>query len=285
MARPRKKVGRLKAKGVGHPGKVTIAMARFPGQSQEHPESTDLYVDMVLRAKDDPRVEKYHLWKISDTPITMGRNRAIKEALQVGADILFMLDADMGRLPGEQPFYPIAMDFLIGREVPAIIGAPYCGPMPSCSVYVFHWTNHANIPHTEYPDVHLKMIGREDAAKRSGIEEVAALPTGLVAIDLRCITGFVDPSSGKEVSVPVPWFDYEWTDQYQTEKASTEDVYFTRNASLVGCKCYCAWDSWHAHHKLTEIGRPVPWNPSLVAENYRRVMNEGPERLLFLPST
>lgn len=263
---------------------VRLLLARFPGQQQEHPESTDLYVDLVDRARRDPRVEQVLRWKLSDTPITMSRNRCLREAVEAQADIVIMLDADIGAHAGSENFYDIAMDFLVGAERPSIIGAPYCGPLPASGVYVFEWTNQGNPGVVNYPDLKLEMIRREDAARRRGIQEVAALPTGLIAIDMRAITGFPHPETGQAVSVPIPWFYYEWKDQYHTEKASTEDVVFTRNASLVGCPVYCAWNAWVTHHKLTGIERPEPWDPRMVADNYRDVMQNGSaDQLMFLP--
>ena len=96
--------------------KATIMIARFPGNNQEHPESTDLYVDLVRRAEKDDRVSKFIPWKMSDTPITMSRNRCVREAIQLGVDFLFMIDSDMGPMEGQKPFYDVAMDFLFRRE-------------------------------------------------------------------------------------------------------------------------------------------------------------------------
>jgi hypothetical protein len=126
---------------------------------------------------------------------------------------------------------------------PATIAAPYCGPPPEEGCYVFHWT--AGESHTPDVPYRLEMVPRELAAVAGGIEEVAALPTGLILYDLRVFD-----------VLPPPWFDYEWTDDTHSVKASTEDVYQTRNASMLGLPQYVAWDCWAGHVKTKTVRRP-----------------------------
>ena len=94
--------------------------------------------------------------------------------------------------------------------MPATIAAPY-GPPPIENIYVFRWMNFE----TGDPDFKfsLTQFSREEVWNRQGIEEVAALPTGLILYDLHFFP-----------HVPVPWFYYEWTCPKQMKKASTEDV-------------------------------------------------------------
>jgi len=263
--------------------KATIMIARFPGSNQEHPESTDLYVDLLRRADKDPRVDQVLLWKMADTPITMSRNRCVREAIQAGVDFLFMIDSDMGRMGGQKPFYDVAMDFLFRRETPAIIASPYCGPPPQSCVYVFAWHNHQNPEMHVGEDFHLRMFDRHEVANRAGIEEVAALPTGLIAIDMRLFTGFISPKTGQKTQLPPPWFEYEWTDKFQTHKASTEDVYFSRNASLLGCPNYVAWDCWSTHHKEAAVTKPINMTVADVSKEYFDAAARPSDTLLMLP--
>ncbi len=261
--------------------KAKVMICRFPGNNQEHPESTDLYLDLVRRAERDHRVGETLFWKMADTPITMSRNRAIKDAIGLGVDFLFMIDSDMGIMPGQKPFYDEAMDFLFRRSSPAIIAAPYCGPPPESCVYVFAWKNRQNPGMHCGEDFHLTMFDRLDAARRAGIEEVAALPTGLMAIDMRLFTGFQNPQ-GQPVQLPPPWFSYEWTDKFETHKASTEDVVFSRNASLIGCPCFCTWDSWAVHYKEAAVVKPMNLTVSDVAKQYMKAVDRPNEQLLIL---
>jgi hypothetical protein len=231
-----------------------VMFARFPGGHVEHPDTTDWLVETVIKAKKDPRISEVLNWRKSDTPITMVRNEAVEVARRAGADFIVMIDNDMRPdLPGEKKFWDVAWPFMCDLNVrrnagiehagPCIIGAPYCGPPPSENVYIFHWTtqqsDHPN------PDFALSQFGREEAAIRTGIEEVAALPTGLIIIDIK-VFDMLDP----------PYFYYEYTDHTESHKASTEDVTFTRDATMAGCPCFVAWDCWAGHHKPKCVGKP-----------------------------
>ena len=136
---------------------------------------------------------------------------------------------------------------------PATIAAPYCGPPPHECVYVFKWASKST--GDADPSFKLEMFDRDDAARKTGIEEVAALPTGLILYDIRVFR-----------QLPPPWFEYEWSDAYRTHKASTEDVYQTRNASIMGLPQFVTWDCWAAHIKTKFVVKPR----SLTIKSCRR---------------
>lgn len=104
--------------------------------------------------------------------------------------------------------------------------------------------NESNTPNDNFK---LRYVPREYAAHKSGIEEVAALPTGLILYDIRVFH-----------HLDKPWFAYEWADAEHTAKASTEDVYQTRNASLQGMPQFVAWDCWAGHLKTKLVMKPHP---------------------------
>jgi len=243
-----------------------IMIARFPYGGVESKECTDWLIKTVMQIKADPLIaDPVDMISLNDTPITMTRNLACRLALERKADFLLMLDSDMDpdlRIPGARPFWETSFPFLAHREVPAMIAAPYCGPPPVENIYVFRWRA-PNSDHvgTQYS---LQQFTREEAAERIGIEEVAALPTGLMLMDTRVL---------KHVSKP--WFDYEYSDQYESEKSTTEDVYFTRNASMSGCPVYCNWDSWAGHLKKKSVGKPVLLTADLFSENVRKARMQG----------
>ncbi len=98
---------------------------------------------------------------------------------------------------------------------------------------------------------------------RMMIEKVAAMPTGLMLIDMRILK-----------KMRKPYFEYDWVGDGKAcehcgcpkpgpraEKASTEDCFFTREITL-GCfdepeaGVFCNWDAWAYHIKLCEIGKP-----------------------------
>ena len=65
------------------------------GISSEVPDIREWMVPLVAEATNDPRIASLHVFNLSDTPITMTRNRAVLIARQKGADILVMVDSDM----------------------------------------------------------------------------------------------------------------------------------------------------------------------------------------------
>lgn len=245
---------------------VKVMFARFPYGNAEHPDVADWLVETVGKAKRDPRVSEVVRWRLADTPITMSRNRCLKIAQQQGVDIVCMIDSDMKPdlpLPGMKPFWDLAFDFVLEHEGPCAIAAPYCGPPPHENVYIFQWGSKAS----DHPnlDIKLDQFVREDAAGRGGIERVAALPTGLMLIDMRALR-YLEP----------PWFDYEWADPpFNTEKASTEDVYFTRNLSLAGVPVYVTWDSWAGHWKPKLVGKPIALTCDQVNGKFRDALLHG----------
>lgn len=240
----------------------SVMFVRFPFMRMDAPEVTDWMVETVVKCKLDPRVSNIpHLW-INDTPITMGRNKAVEAAKAAKADFLVMIDNDMkpdaylstnpNNLevdPNAKPFWDSTWDFMLKHyeHGPCMVGAPYCGPPPYENVYVFRWANYQ----TGHPnaDIHIEQYTREESVIRTGFEEVACLPTGLVVIDMRV---FDNPL------VTPPYFTYEWTDKYEMKKASTEDCVFTRDLNIANIPLYVNWDAWAGHWKMKCVGRPKP---------------------------
>jgi hypothetical protein len=266
----------------------SLAVLRFPGNNAEHPASSGWVIAHMEKWLNDPRISRVIPLRRSDTPITMVRNLLVKEALDKGADYILMIDSDMQPdcEPDGKPFWDTSWEFMMERRAkeeawlkdrvgvdvegdcfkrfpPATIAAPYCGPAPNECVYVMRWKR----PEGNVADARpfeLTMYDRDHAASFSGIFEVAALPTGLILYDARTFK-----------HLPPPWFDYEWADPpYNTTKASTEDIFQTRNASLIGMKQFCNWDAWAGHVKPKVVRKPRPVTiedvPDAMADAIRR---------------
>jgi len=242
-------------------GLVTFSYGGNGGISSEVPDIREWMVPLVAEASRDERIGTVRIWNLADTPITMTRNRAVLQAREFGVDVLVMVDSDMKPdLPndGAKPFFFSSLDFLISHyhKGPCIIGAPYCGPPPNECVYVFRWQNMQS--YNPNPDFQLEMYDRHTAVKMGGIQECAALPTGLIMYDMR-VFELTEPKTADDK----PWFYYEWSDIYASNKASTEDVTMTRDVSLVGTQklgynpVYCNWDSWAGHWKPKCVGKPI----------------------------
>lgn len=268
---------------------VLIAHPSYGGNggiSSEVPDIREWALQTVPKMKADPRIGYVETVTIADTPVTLVRNRFVKIAKERGCHLLLMVDSDQSpnKHAGEhwyKPFWDVAFDFIYERygKGPHVVGAPYCGPPGGGeNVYVFQWENEGERgSETIYK---LDQYTRAQAAMMSGIQEVAALPTGMILYDMRCFD-LIEPSkltkrqvldkvaSGElsprdaEAQLIEGYFHYEWKDQYADEKGSTEDVSNTRNIAMNGMvklgynPVYCAWDSWIGHWKPWNVGKPV----------------------------
>lgn len=288
------------------PRAYTLAVLRFPGNHSEHPGSSGWVIKHMPIWGQDPRIARVVPLRHSDTPITMVRNLLVQKALEEGADYILMIDSDVipDCEPDGVPFWQEAWGFLMERrrleatfvrgweEVdgpgtpeeladhlrdlhpPATVAAPYCGAPPDEVVFVARWAgSETNSPDWPRP-YKLALYERDHAALFSGIMPAAALPTGLILYDARVFK-----------ALPPPWFDYEWTDEHRTKKATTEDFYQTRNASILGLPQFCAWSSWAGHWKPKLVRRPRPLDASAVpqafADAVRRHKGEGPGRVVY----
>jgi hypothetical protein len=173
--------------------KAKLMIARFPGGGSERHETVDWLIDTHLRAARDPRITEVVGFKLNDTPITMSRNRCLREAKKADCDFVLMVDSDMwpdlyvGHDPSARPFYEVAMDFAFNHPGPCAIAAPYCGPPPVENIYVFRWgVRESNNPNFGFT---LDQYSRDEAAMMGGVQEAAALPTGVFLLDMRATTG------------------------------------------------------------------------------------------------
>ena len=279
--------------------KYSIMFCRFPGGwsnvQQEHPDEVDWYVETVLKAKKDPRISDVFFWRKGDTPVPMIRNIMAEAARTYQTDLLMIVDSDMnpdaylhtnprkiGIEPAAKPFWESSLEFVLSSKDPCVVAAPYCGPGLLEMPYVFQWTTMNNDLN---PRLKLQMFGREEAARRGGIEEVAAVPTGLCLIDMRVFR-----------DMPQPYFYYEWEGDGkkcehcgqrkpgpQMQKASTEDVTWSRDLSLfwrsskgkMGGRIYSNWDAWAGHWKLKCVGKPELQTTDGVSDRYIEAILSG----------
>lgn len=236
--------------------KFRVMLARFPYGGQERTELIDWTAQVAAWATTHPQIEKFILWHVDDTPVTMCRNRAVKEAIDGGVDILIMVDSDMvPDIDPTHPFLPSAFRFLLSRwdSAPTMIAAPYC--MQTGNPAFGRWRSGK-----DGYEVKADLFTREEAAAAKGIGPAPLLATGLIMMDMRIFTGFT--VGWQDIRLPPPWFDYEWTDEYRTHKGSTEDIFFSRNVSILFAQHgietnFVDWDSWAWHIKTKPIGKPV----------------------------
>lgn len=238
--------------------KFKLMLARFPYGGEERTEIVDWVASAQLWAQREPRVSSLLQWHVNDTPITMCRNRAVRQAIAQDVDFLIMIDSDMAPdIDRSNPFLPVAFEYAVGRyhEAPTIVAAPYCTAPPDELPTMGRWRTNR-----DGAKIKADLYTREEALGFHGILPVPLLGTGLMLIDMRVFTGF------KGVKLPTPWFDYEWRDHYQDEKVTTEDMFFSRNVSMVfagiGIEVnFVAWDCWSYHVKKCAIGKPMDMTP------------------------
>lgn len=271
------------------PAKVSVRLVLFAyggngGVSSIIPQLAIWVAQAIAKLKADHRVDRVG-WEIySDTPITMTRNRAIREAREQGFDMVLMLDSDnepdayVGADPEAKPFLDVAFPFAYDRLMqgkPTVIAAPYCGPPPNPVPkpgvtdhgevpYLFNWTNNES----DSPDCRfeISILTRLEASRLRGIYPVAALPTGVCLFTLNAFEG-----------LPIPYFKYEFNADH-SEKLSTEDVVATRDISLFwqatkGWEViYAACDSWALHYKPKKVGKPKIVMLESIAGDFREAI-------------
>lgn len=257
--------------------RYSLLIQRFPYGGREDSECVDWLMETYHKAKLDPRFHTVKAPRLNDTPITMTRNAALLAAQKHGYDFVLMVDSDMapdcelGEDQTAKPFFDVAVNELLGREKPAVIAAPYVGPPPRENVYVFQWANRGNTLHPTAANPHLDQYGREQARIMAGVQPCGALPTGLMLVDMRALA-----------KLPHPWTYYEYHNTGdecpacrqkkrgpEAQKASTEDVTFTRDLGLLGVDILCAWDSWAGHNKRYTARKPRPYTTDIVSHKMR----------------
>lgn len=294
------------------PRKLSIHIATFPyggngASATEHPDCRHWFTETMLwakaeQAKPNGRILNVSSSDINDTPITMSRNRAVVEARKAGADVLVMIDSDQSPNKHKddldfKPFVPSSFEYLYQHydKGPVVIGAPYCGPPPYENVYVFRWESMG--VHGDETSFSINAYTRHEATIMTGIQECAALPTGLIMYDMRAFE-LIEPCHlsreqvlmkllAGEVNIKQAermltegWFYYEWKDGYASQKASTEDVTNTRDISLAGMAklgynpVLCNWDSWVGHWKPWNVGKPQRYGCEQIADSFKRAVSE-----------
>lgn len=252
------------------PEKLKVGLFRFTYDMNEMSTTVDWLIRASTWLHDHPRVELVASECINDTPVDMSRNRALKRAQELGLHFAVFLDSDMwpdyewvhngGKdAPGVQEFLPNALEWALDHDGPCVIGAPYCCSPPEERVLVMKWV--VKETGAVAGASQIKSFDREEVATKQGFEEVAALGTGLLLIDMRALE-----------RLPEPWFTYEFKDSQHTEKASTEDIVFTRDLHLLGVPQYCFWDAWAGHWKKKMVTKPANIPLAKVPKAMRTVL-------------
>jgi len=268
--------------------KYRVMVAQFPGNNSTRIEVTNWVTRQVVKMAKDPLIgeDGVYMWHKADTPISMTRNQCLIAAEAMGVDWVLMLDNDVhpdciAPKDGAKPFWESSWEFIqANMATPCVIAAPYCGPPPEESVYVFRWMNRET--GNPNPDLSLGMYDRHEAASMKGIQRAGALPTGVMLIDMRAVKQ-LDDWKKQKTGLAGPRFYYEWKGDGekicdscgshsagpQAEKASTEDVTFSRDLLYAGVPIYCNWDAWAGHYKTKLVRPPQVPGPNVIATQFR----------------
>ena len=262
----------------------------------------------------DERIGRVGTQVYGDIPLTMERNKVVRDAKEGGFDVIVMLDSDnapdmyLGVDSNAQPFLDTSFNLIYERQqrgLPTVVCAPYCGPPPHPvrggeeNVYVFDIASDQTHEDGKVHGLKVEAYSRNHAAMMRGIQACAAGPTGCImystdAFDLLPCHSMTDEQilekyKSDEISSErcrqllrmESWFWYEFTDGFQTQKASTEDVTNTREITLSGLLkfgepvVFCNWDAWAGHGKPRMVGKPSPIKMEQVSEVFAEAVRNN----------
>lgn len=299
--------------------KVNILVAQLAyggngGVATVLPQLVPWFAHRHLWLKQDERIGQVAFKTYGDIPLSMERNRIVKEAIAGGFDLILMLDSDnlpdlyVGKEGGAKPFLESSFDFVydrLCRGVPSVVCAPYCGPPPHPTngggenVYVFYAeADEGQDEGAPNPNIRFKAYSREHAAIMRGIQPIAAGPTGVILYTTSSLelipkrqplreilqdvqAGSLGVERAKQLIEMRSWFYYEFEDGEESAKASTEDCTNTREIQLAGIAkhgepiVFCNWDSWAGHYKPKCVGKPNPLRIESVSQVYAEAVRNN----------
>jgi hypothetical protein len=296
---------------------VLVAMLAYGGNggvATVLPNHATWLASTSVKAERDDRIGRFDVRFYGDVPLSMERNRIVRDAMDGGYDAILMIDSDneidgyVGAERDAKPFWDSSIGFLYERELrglPTVVCAPYCGPPPhpvnggAENVYVFYVDDFETLDPGQ-PNGGWKVVpySRQHAATMRGIQPIAAGPTGVILYStsaFRVLPESVAPEEvlekyrkgelhlerAKQLLDRKSWFYYEYTDAARSRKASTEDVTSTREIQLAGCIKYgepivfCNWDSWAMHLKPKRVGKPNVLPIEAVSQAFQEVVRDN----------
>ena len=238
----------------------TIAVALFCYGGSNRAELTRWYADLMYRLRRDGRISLVGEIPVDVSPTDVARNFAVDCAQRNQSGYLLMLDADTIPHPD---WWPVAWELILNRRQsgPAIVAAPYCGPSPQNLVYAHDWGGDRS---KSDPRWTLEKINRVDAARRTGVSEVASPAAGCCLIDMRAFD-----------RVAKPYFRFERNDD-GTEAVSTDETPLFRDLGRAGVPSFVTWDHWATHAKSELVGKPAPITSREVEHDLRLAVRTEP---------
>lgn len=209
--------------------KVVIARMVYGGWARD--EITDWQTFMLI-GSGKGSYSAVGTFPVNRLDVPTARNQACRKMIEVGADAVCMVDADM------EP----SVGFL--EAAAACLKANPCGIV--MSPYLSGWPNYEVQIRVDGPGVYrrLGVPDLQSALQQKGVQECTGGGTGLCLVDRRAFE-----------LLEAPQFEYGYDPDTQ-DVVATEDTVFCRKLMEKGGRCWVDWDHWSIHWKPQRVGPP-----------------------------
>lgn len=218
-----------------------VCIAKVVSWHSEHPDICRWTAYNALKIKQTPGITGIKFYDVAASRILLCRNMAVDVAREWGCKYLMFVDPDMspdcylGRDPKAMPFWETSWSML--QQFPgSVIAAPALQGAPDYAVNVFVLDPEQRAT---------RRVTHEETMGRYGIEQVFAIGTGLMLIDMSVFD-----------RLKPPYFDDEYENQEKTRVFTSQDIYFCKMCNLAGIRVFANWYAWAGHYKQTMLGRP-----------------------------
>lgn len=193
--------------------------------------------------------------------IPAARNSLVEEARRKKATHLLMLDPDVAvnayRKMQPQAWFPAFWRFAL-ENPGCVLAAPYCGrgnEDPPVQV----WRGGTS-------EAERQRVSWDDAAKATGWEQVSAVGTGLMLIDMIVFD-----------RIKRPYFMDHYCDGTYTQLDYTPDIWFCERCADAGIPVWLNWDCWVGHWQNQMVPCPRTGNtrPAVEERISRQYAGDG----------
>lgn len=218
-----------------------VCLARSAGHFSELTPFVTWFAALSFRLGRDPRIKDVIYQQPNSPRILLNRNLIVKSALESKCDFLLMVDPDMqpdflANELGAIDFWKSSFEFML-RNRGCVIGAPACSGYPKRDPCV--WRLDPEM------DKVVRVTREEAGRQRPCLEQVSAIGTGLMLIDMQIFD-----------KLEQPWFDDVYLDKSKTRLTMSQDVWFCRQVNKAEFPVFCNWSAWAAHWKYEPVCRP-----------------------------
>ena len=224
--------------------KYRLLVFRPSGVSIMRPETTDWLCRLQLELCRIGKFETSTMMGFDQPRIALGRNVAVRNAMDMECDYLLMVDPDMqpdmyvGQHPQAELFFSSSLEWLECNG-PGIVAAPAVSGRPLCRPNMYRMEDGDGIAH-RYTHQQCRQ-----AIEEPQFEQVAAIGTGLMLINMQVFD-----------AIEKPWFHDLFVDDREDALQLSQDLYFTAGATQSGVPVWCNWFSWAGHAQYEVLGCP-----------------------------